>query len=404
MSSAQRKKSVFDRHLPKKVEQLFPESELYSRLQQAERRIDAVVSRKKIEIQEVLGKPIKTRGTLRIFISNYAADQPHMSPASGGTGVPNWTLRIEGRLLDPSPVSDRWRRAKCTPPLKFSQFIQHLIVEIERDPILYPEPNVAEFLKSDRGGNGGDWDGFEVKRNGDEDVKVKVTIRVDYGPEKHKVSRDLAKVLAIGNEGASKVGLEQVMTKHEVVLGIWHYIKHNNLLDSEDKRCVKCDEKLKAVFGVDTVLFAQVPDLITRHLFPPDPIVLHYTVKVDKPFTAAQHVYDIDVEWDDLALKQQLLGIVNTAESDRELSELDAQISATIATINNHRLKRDFMLAFAKDPVAFLNRYMESQARDLQTIVAGASVNRLEARSAEFYAQPWVKDAVTQFLTTKYRA
>lgn len=69
--------------------------------------------RKRLDIQEAVGKPAKTMRTLRIFVSNTAADQPMQQQQNdmdedaidlNGGSAPSWTLRIEGRLLDVSPV------------------------------------------------------------------------------------------------------------------------------------------------------------------------------------------------------------------------------------------------------------------------------------------------------------
>lgn len=67
--------------------------------------------RKRLDIQEAVGKPAKTLRTLRIFVSNTAADQPMQQQQNdmdedaidlSSGSAPSWTLRIEGRLLDVS--------------------------------------------------------------------------------------------------------------------------------------------------------------------------------------------------------------------------------------------------------------------------------------------------------------
>jgi SWI/SNF-related matrix-associated actin-dependent regulator of chromatin subfamily D len=67
--------------------------------------------RKRLDIQEAVGKPTKTMRTLRIFVSNTAADQPSQQSSNdmdddgldlSSGSAPSWTLRLEGRLLDVS--------------------------------------------------------------------------------------------------------------------------------------------------------------------------------------------------------------------------------------------------------------------------------------------------------------
>lgn len=84
-----------------------PESKLYTELSEFEKNLDGAIMRKRLDIQEALGKPTKVRRTLRIFVSNTAADQPgQLEEATSfelnDDNAPSWTLRIEGRLLDVS--------------------------------------------------------------------------------------------------------------------------------------------------------------------------------------------------------------------------------------------------------------------------------------------------------------
>lgn len=63
--------------------------------------------RKRLDIQEALGKPTKVRRTMRIFLSNTAADQTSQLDEANNfdlnnENAPSWTLKIEGRLLDVS--------------------------------------------------------------------------------------------------------------------------------------------------------------------------------------------------------------------------------------------------------------------------------------------------------------
>lgn len=111
----------------------------------------------------------QTKRTLRVFLSNLAADQyvevSDLAAAEDAfdlenARVPSWTLRIEGRLLDVSaditlissrvhafdddcPQQPGSRRPQPNPP-KFSSFLKSVIVDIQRDPNLYPEPNLVE--------------------------------------------------------------------------------------------------------------------------------------------------------------------------------------------------------------------------------------------------------------------
>lgn len=84
-----------------------------------ERKLDATIQRKRLEIQEVIRRPMKQRRKLRVFISHrFFTPEPegevratpnrrsgsgcHILPSflQETAGVPQWELKVEGRLLD----------------------------------------------------------------------------------------------------------------------------------------------------------------------------------------------------------------------------------------------------------------------------------------------------------------
>src|ERR1700730_8033467 len=58
------------------IDTFVPESKVYTELCEFEKKIDSIILLKRLDIQEAVGKPAKSMRTLRIFVSNTAADQP----------------------------------------------------------------------------------------------------------------------------------------------------------------------------------------------------------------------------------------------------------------------------------------------------------------------------------------
>ncbi|KAJ3051187.1 SWI SNF, matrix associated, actin dependent regulator of chromatin, sub d, member 3 [Rhizophlyctis rosea] len=386
-SKSHKRKRPIDKNLPKKIEPYVPESKLYTELQEFEKKLDATITRKKLDLQDSLSKPIKQKRTLRVFLSNLAADQ-YVEVSDLGAGdafdlesarIPSWTLKIEGRLLD-QPGS---RRPQPNPP-KFSSFLKSIHVDLQRDPNLYPEPNLIEWHKQP---GLPECDGFEIKRRGDSEVKAKILLTIDYTPEKYKLSAELGKLLDIHTD-----------TQTNVIMALWQYVKLHKLQDSEDKKFINCDEPLLRVIGIPRVPFSSIPELLQRHLFPPDPVVIEYTVKVDKEFNMGQTAYDIEVEVDD-PIRETMR---NVAQPDpaltKEIVELDEKIGSLVQGINHCKLKRDFMLAFAKDPVGFINQWVASQSRDLEVVLGDMKIDLAELRKPDFYNDPAVHNAVFHLL------
>lgn len=141
--------------------------------------------------------------------------------------------------------------------------------------------------------------------------------------------------------------------------------KLHQLHDKQDKRVIQCDDKLADLFGSRQVQFSDLPDLIDRHLSQPDPIVFEYKIRVDKQFNQGPTAYDMDVELDSI-LRQKMLNIVSSSQPQKEVMALDDKIVQCVQSINNSKVKRDFLTQFSMDPIEFTNKWITSQARDLE--------------------------------------
>lgn len=57
------------------------------------------------------------------------------------------------------------------------------------------------------------------------------------------------------------------LPRTEVTKRVWDYIRSNNLQDPKDKRTIRADAKLKAVFdGKDSVTMFELTKLVNAHL------------------------------------------------------------------------------------------------------------------------------------------
>lgn len=151
------------------------------------------------------------RRTLRIFMSNTAADQPGQIDEGNNfelndLNAPSWTLKIEGRLLDPLIPTK-----KAQPVQKFTSFFKSIIIELDRDPELFPDGNITEWHKQ---ASSIDTDGIELKRKGDTNVNAKIILVPDYNPQKYKVGRLLADIIPL-----------KLATKPHIITEVINYIK-----------------------------------------------------------------------------------------------------------------------------------------------------------------------------------
>lgn len=133
---------------------------------------------------------------------------------------------------------------------------------------------------------------------------------------------------------------------------------------------------------------------------PADPIVLEYTIRVDKEYHIGQYAFDVDVELPDTTPQGQFDQIPGL---DRQVLANDEAIQRHLAAIAAIKLKRDYFLAFAQDPATFIKNWLASQNKDLSVILGDVLVDAEDARQASFYEQPWVHEAVFRYLNEATR-
>jgi chromatin remodeling complex protein RSC6 len=56
------------------------------------------------------------------------------------------------------------------------------------------------------------------------------------------------------------------LPRTEVVKKLWAYIKKNNLQDAKNRRNINADDKLKPIFGKNTVSMFEMTKLVSKHL------------------------------------------------------------------------------------------------------------------------------------------
>ncbi|KAI8325006.1 hypothetical protein GQ54DRAFT_36855 [Martensiomyces pterosporus] len=425
--SGAKRKRLIEKSLPPKIEAYIPESRLFLQLQALERKLDTKIVRKRLEVQEALGRPVYKKRILRIFVSNLATNQTGAAAGNddtdadgkdakpeAATEAPSWTLRVEGRLVDPPGTTWKTRPA----PHKFSEFLNSMVVELDRDPGLHSD-NVVQWR---RGAAENDVDGFEIKRRGDDDVRAKVILDIRTATDRFKVNHPLLRELLDIRGPVSKAGF---------IMKLWQYIKLNNLQDSDDPDQIRCDAGLQQALGSPVVSFTAIPQMLHAFLTRPDPIVIEYTVRVHEgEYHMGTYAFDVEVEVEEHA-RHSTGPLASIQSRHRELAHIENQLAQKMQDIHNARTKRDFLRSFAGDPVAFIHRWIDNQTKDLEVIL-GDRRHGLEAalgaimaadssaqemtderrhvleneaskwlKESALYDEPWAEEAVFHYLSAK---
>lgn len=362
-AASRRKRGPPEKQIPEKVAALLPESALYTQLLEFEGRVDAALSRKKVDIQESIKNPPRVQKTLRIYVFNTFANQTQEN-----ANAPSWSLKIVGRLLENGSDSEK---LTLTNP-KFSSFFKKITVYLDKD--LYPDNHVILWESSRSLAVN---EGFEVKRNGDKEFTAIIRLEMNYTPEKFKLSPILSEIL----------GLE-IETRPRIISAIWQYVKVKKLHISTDTSFFMCDPPLRKLFGDEKVKFSLVSQKISQHLTHPDPIHLEHKIKLSGENPAGNTCYDVLVDVP-FSLDKDMSNFLENLEKHKEIDACDDAICSAIKKIHEHRRRRAFFLGFSQSPSEFVDAFIASQSKDLNTAAGdGTRIAEKEQRS-EFYNQPW---------------
>ena len=302
--------------------------------------------------------------------------------------------------------------------------------------------DVVEWHADDE--NPVDFDGLDIKRYGSENLQCTITIQpkgytgncLEYSPE-------LSMII-----GKSRGSI------HEAVYSLYKYLLINDLIISKDKNNTiitnnhKISKNENMEKTVDETTFVQIDkflsvlledenkdkdgdinmnieidqsnensdndsqeneikkimklseflSLINSHVRPFKPIVVNYTVRVDKASTYGELVFDIEVPalstlpnkkridelgQDGLSLISELETFTN--ENRDKLDSYEREINLLKLQLNETANKYQFFEKLGQDPVPALQEYIESQANALKILSGDEGFNEDTVRRAQFY-------------------
>lgn len=94
----------------------------------------------------------------------------------------------------------------------------------------------------------------------------KKTTKAKAAPKEKKAKSPSAASLLNPSETLSAVIGSEPVSRPQVIQKLWGYIKEHNLQDSQDKRYILCDSKLKSLLGEERVHMTQIAGKLSVHL------------------------------------------------------------------------------------------------------------------------------------------
>ncbi|GAM89810.1 hypothetical protein ANO11243_078490 [Dothideomycetidae sp. 11243] len=384
--------------------------ERYKKLRDMERRLDATMMQKRLDLTDPYRQRTEVEGTLRVWISNTAEGQPWQLMEEGGAGLgedgtfdfadssqATYRIKIEGRLLedplaenkqdqggdgdgtDQAGTDSQTKPASQRP--RFSDFFNMIKIDFDRAPSLQsdglstiewkrPAPDAANKPRRVQNPSEASFDTLEFQRKGDEELNITVNLYREYNPPRYRLSGPLRDLLDISEADLATT-----------IAGIWDYVRAHNLQEDDEHRRFICDDRLRAIFGREILAFPSLRDLLATqgHLDAIPPIQLPYTIRLDKPYISppssdpsAPSIYDIRV-----SLPSPLAAAVRTMTHDpahlntlKQIQDLDMSIAELVQALNHSVQKHRFLSNLADDPAGFIRRWLASQKRDLEIVLA----------------------------------
>lgn len=281
-TALRRSRKPTDKNLPDGVEESVIGDGVtqYKNMRDVEKRLDAAMVRKRLDIQDSVNRSVKRFRTLRIWISNTVENQPWQRESgqngNSAAGSGRYKVKIEGKLLDDQPdafdsdesdsddeqtktngQNDPDAMEEDTPQIekksskkhslpqrkRLSHFFKSITVELDKPAssgvadlatINWTKPAIPSGAVSLP--PSADFDSLEFSRAAEVNLNATISLVRDENPERFKLSKELASILDTDEEA-----------RGGIVVGIWEYIKAMELQENEEKRAVRCDDRLKAV-------------------------------------------------------------------------------------------------------------------------------------------------------------
>lgn len=356
----QQQRRLVDRVCPPKTNNIAPEIKSYEDMLEFERKLDFNMTRKTLDIQDSLKRPARVNKVLKVFITNLFYKQQD-------TGAPAWEVRIEGGLNDTR-----------MPKRKFSSFFKSLVIELD-SAIYGPDNHLVEWHRT---ANTLETDGFQVRRAGDLPVKCTILLQLNNTPPHFKIDPRLARLVG-----------KQTDTRQAVIFALWQYIKCGALQDPQDREYINNDSYLQSIFDCKRMTFSEIPSKLNRLLTAPDPIVInHLIVRGNGESHRVTFNFDIEIE---NTIDTEIL-----SHHTNEIRQLDEEVFGLVAEIKRSLSNYEFFSNFSQDPLQAINKWLASQSSDLK-IMTDQIGDAEEERKADFYHQPWMREAVGRYFYRK---
>eukprot|EP00190_Bangiopsis_sp_CCMP1999_P002215 CAMPEP_0198735766 /NCGR_PEP_ID=MMETSP1475-20131203/61629_1 /TAXON_ID= ORGANISM="Unidentified sp., Strain CCMP1999" /NCGR_SAMPLE_ID=MMETSP1475 /ASSEMBLY_ACC=CAM_ASM_001111 /LENGTH=523 /DNA_ID=CAMNT_0044499483 /DNA_START=46 /DNA_END=1614 /DNA_ORIENTATION=- len=308
-------------------------------------------------------------------------------------GVPCWSLRIQGCLLDnpedlfaPTAAIQK-ATMRSAHQARFSHFFRRVIVVLDENA--YPGQNIIEWSKL---GDPLVCDAVEITRPGKQPTVAKILMEVDNVPERFEVTDALRAIL--GEDTATE-------TKASATEKVWKYIEDNDLCSgtSVDDLSVRLDSKLRALLEVEedgrTIAIMELINEVKCHLVPIKPIVVSHQITTTKDRADGMTALNVKVYVTEnyrppnTVLASQGFSDVNSSETTQYRNKSYEYLEQ--ASVHNRRV--ELLENYAKNPKATVDSIVMAKTKDEKSgRLLGKGFENPDEKRKDPLKAPWVAE------------
>ena len=405
------RKRKMEYKLPEKLSSLLPDSALFAKLQDVERRVDNEIHRRKTEILELYGicTPVSetelslvgaARRQMRIYVFGQSTKK---------NGQDTWSLTIHGRPIESAEESHPGGGGSTAQTLHvaklfFSHCLKSLQIEFEgdgyeRETVFWEKCRHDRELRESR---------FQVHRSGPCPDRARITLEIDHAKPMYTVPEELEKTLKLPS------GLGRGLYSIAYIMGhIWnHAKKHDLLIQVGEVGKIKLDETLKKVVKIgyeargktfndeEFMSYTAMGKCIQGMLTPSKPFVLEYDMKAldpYKPLCIDFHYEAPLVSGSQAVAPSSMLEARNAYQF--EMEELDVDLAELYYRYCDMESAHAILRSFAIDPHRTLREILALHNKDPRGMPQKPDEHVEIMPQSSPYRDPWVDDAILRYLT-----
>jgi hypothetical protein len=423
-----KRKSLFKLPDGSKRFALLPQSKLFTQLQDAERRVDNEIVRRRNDILELYGvsKPVSeeqlsliaaARRVVRVYIFG-----------NRDKNDDTWSLTIHGRVLLPECAVDGMHPGgggSVAPQLHnklimFTQCLKSLQIDLIRDSdgaggpenecIFWEkckqdeEPGHAKQSKDSR---------FQIVRQGGCPSKVRIKFEVDHVKSMYSLPDGLEELLGLPS------GLGKGLYSIPYIMGhIWNHAKRKGLLvQVGEVSKLKLDKLLADLMAISYktqgkvfhaeddqyVSYSAFSKSIQAMLTPSEPFTIEYLMDNPDPFKPL--CFDFHYEAPLMTSSQPALPpslLERRGMHNAEMEDLDVDLAELYHKFCEHEAAHAILQSFALDPHHTMRQVLALHNKDprvnpMLNTRGNEDAMEIMSQSAP-YKDPWVEDAIVRYL------